>query len=31
MCRSEVSLPLHPYLTDDEVAAVVEAANGWSG
>jgi dTDP-3-amino-3,4,6-trideoxy-alpha-D-glucose transaminase len=26
---SEVSLPIHPYLTDDEVARVVEAVNGW--
>lgn len=28
-CRAEVSLPIHPYLTDDEVAAVVAACNSW--
>ena len=28
-CRSEISLPIHPYLTEDEVAAVVQACNGW--
>ena len=26
----EVSLPVHPYLTDDEVECVVQASNGWS-
>jgi dTDP-3-amino-3,4,6-trideoxy-alpha-D-glucose transaminase len=26
---SEVSVPIHPYLTDDEVAQVVDACNGW--
>jgi dTDP-3-amino-3,4,6-trideoxy-alpha-D-glucose transaminase len=26
---SEVSLPIHPYLTDDEVARVIEAVNSW--
>jgi dTDP-3-amino-3,4,6-trideoxy-alpha-D-glucose transaminase len=29
LCRSEVSLPVHPYLTDDEVDAVVAACNSW--
>ena len=28
-CRSEISLPIHPYLTEDEVGAVVQACNGW--
>jgi len=28
-CRSEVSLPVHPYLTDDEVTTVVQACNEW--
>jgi dTDP-4-amino-4,6-dideoxygalactose transaminase len=27
ICRSEVSLPIHPYLTSDEVAQVVEVCN----
>jgi len=27
---SEVSLPIHPYLTDDEVARVIEVVNAWS-
>lgn len=27
---SEVSLPIHPYLTDDEVNAVIDACNSWS-
>ncbi len=25
----EVSLPIHPYLTDEEVARVIDACNGW--
>ena len=29
-CRSEVSLPIHPYLTDDEIAMVIESVNRWS-
>jgi dTDP-3-amino-3,4,6-trideoxy-alpha-D-glucose transaminase len=29
-CRSEVSIPIHPYLTDDEVAAVIAACNSWN-
>ena len=28
-CRSEVSLPIHPFLTDDEITAVVRACNSW--
>jgi dTDP-3-amino-3,4,6-trideoxy-alpha-D-glucose transaminase len=28
-CHSEVSLPIHPYLTDDQVAVVVEACSSW--
>jgi dTDP-3-amino-3,4,6-trideoxy-alpha-D-glucose transaminase len=27
----EVSLPIHPFLTDDEVAQVIAACNGWRG
>jgi dTDP-3-amino-3,4,6-trideoxy-alpha-D-glucose transaminase len=27
--RSEISLPIHPYLTDTEVERVVAACNGW--
>jgi dTDP-3-amino-3,4,6-trideoxy-alpha-D-glucose transaminase len=30
-CRREVSLPIHPYLTDAEVEAVIEACNCWKG
>jgi dTDP-3-amino-3,4,6-trideoxy-alpha-D-glucose transaminase len=30
-CRTEVSIPIHPYLTDDEVDAVVDACNAWHG
>jgi dTDP-3-amino-3,4,6-trideoxy-alpha-D-glucose transaminase len=30
-CRREVSLPVHPYLTDAEVSRVIEACNGWPG
>lgn len=26
---SEVSLPIHPYLTDEEVSKVIEVVNGW--
>jgi dTDP-4-amino-4,6-dideoxygalactose transaminase len=26
---SEVSLPIHPYLTDEEVGVVISASNGW--
>lgn len=28
-CRSEVSLPVHPYLTDDEVSTVINVINRW--
>jgi len=31
IAASEVSLPIHPYLTDEEVAAVIAAVNGWQG
>jgi dTDP-4-amino-4,6-dideoxygalactose transaminase len=30
LCRSEVSLPIHPYLSGDEVAGVIDACNGFS-
>ena len=29
LCRSEISIPIHPYLTGDEVTAVIHACNGW--
>jgi dTDP-3-amino-3,4,6-trideoxy-alpha-D-glucose transaminase len=29
VCAAEVSLPLHAYLSDDEVGCVVAAANAW--
>ncbi len=29
ICRSEVSLPIHPYLRDEEVSLVVDACNSW--
>ncbi len=31
ICRSEVSLPIHPYLTDTEIAQVIAACNAWRG
>lgn len=31
LCASEVSLPIHPYLGDDDVAQVVAACNAWRG
>jgi dTDP-4-amino-4,6-dideoxygalactose transaminase len=31
LSRSEVSLPIHPYLCDVDVATVIEACNGWDG
>jgi dTDP-4-amino-4,6-dideoxygalactose transaminase len=31
ICRSEVSLPIHPYLQDGEIARVIEACNAWRG
>lgn len=30
-CRTEVSLPVHPYLSNEEVAAVIAAINEWDG
>jgi dTDP-3-amino-3,4,6-trideoxy-alpha-D-glucose transaminase len=30
ICASEVSLPIHPYLTDDEVARVIRAVHTWA-
>jgi dTDP-3-amino-3,4,6-trideoxy-alpha-D-glucose transaminase len=30
-CSSEVSLPIHPYLTDDEVSHVTAVCNAWRG
>jgi dTDP-3-amino-3,4,6-trideoxy-alpha-D-glucose transaminase len=29
IAEGEVSLPIHPYLTDEEVACVIGACNGW--
>lgn len=31
VATASVSLPIHPYLTDDEVSRVVEACNAWNG
>lgn len=31
IARSEVSLPIHPYLTDGEIERVIEACNAWNG
>jgi len=31
VAASEVSLPIHPFLTPDEVSRVVEAVNAWAG
>ncbi len=31
IANCEVSLPIHPHLTDDEVARVVDAVNQWPG
>ncbi|MEJ5367637.1 MAG: DegT/DnrJ/EryC1/StrS family aminotransferase [Bryobacteraceae bacterium] len=30
-CRREASLPIHPYLEDGEVQAVIDACNRWAG
>ncbi len=30
-CQGEVSLPIHPYLSDHEVTQVIGAANSWAG
>jgi len=29
-CHEELSLPIHPYLTDEEIEKVIKVANGWS-
>ena len=29
VCHREISLPIHPYLTDDEVSSVIDACNQW--
>ena len=29
-CHAQLSLPIHPYLTDEEVQRVIAVANGWS-
>ena len=31
LCRSEVSLPVHPYLEDGETQQVIAACNAWRG
>lgn len=31
LCASEVSLPMHPYLTSEEVAHIIETVNQWRG
>lgn len=28
-CHSELSLPIHPYLAEDEIDAVIDAVNSW--
>ena len=28
-CKSEISLPIHPYLLDTEIARIVDAVNSW--
>ena len=30
-CKSQVSLPIHPYLNDAEVSQVIETVNRWTG
>jgi dTDP-4-amino-4,6-dideoxygalactose transaminase len=30
-CRTEVSLPVHPYLSNEEVATVIAVVNEWDG
>jgi dTDP-4-amino-4,6-dideoxygalactose transaminase len=30
-CQREVSLPIHPYLCDEEISRVIDACNGWAG
>ena len=31
LCASEVSLPIHPYMTEEEVQHVIETCNRWRG
>ena len=31
LCASEVSLPIHPYMTDEEVQHVIDVCNHWRG
>jgi dTDP-4-amino-4,6-dideoxygalactose transaminase len=31
LCASEVSLPIHPYLTDEEIQHVIATCNLWRG
>jgi dTDP-4-amino-4,6-dideoxygalactose transaminase len=31
ICRSEVSLPIHPYLTGEEAGRVIQLCNEWGG
>lgn len=31
LCASEVSLPIHPYLTDEEIQHVIATCNQWRG
>jgi dTDP-3-amino-3,4,6-trideoxy-alpha-D-glucose transaminase len=30
ICASEISLPIHPYMTDQEVATVIDAVNAFA-
>jgi dTDP-4-amino-4,6-dideoxygalactose transaminase len=31
LCRAEVSLPVYPYLTESEVAQIIDRSNAWPG
>jgi dTDP-3-amino-3,4,6-trideoxy-alpha-D-glucose transaminase len=31
LCRSQVSIPIHPYLTEEEIDIVIAACNHWRG
>jgi len=31
LCASEVSLPIHPYMTEEEVQHVIDVCNDWRG
>jgi dTDP-3-amino-3,4,6-trideoxy-alpha-D-glucose transaminase len=31
LCASEATIPIHPYLTDEEATAIIAACNGWAG